>query len=315
MNRIDRLTGILLRLQSQRYVSVKELEETYHVSERTVFRDISSLLEAGVPLYNEPSLGYTLVDGYKLPPIMFSKDEIAALILSSKYTEHITDRSLKTDLDNALIRLRSVLPEETKDYVERLEKRTTTLPNLRKNEINDNVIKTIQNAIGEKRTLELNYYSHYRKEWSTRNVYPLNLVHYLYQWHLFAYCTMRNDIRDFRLDRIKEVTVKETFSGHDDFDLQHYLDQREEYTPESIVTIKAPNNLIPRMKDYFLSGRFDVLKKEATYSHIQFNSYSDTFTAKWLLSFGDQIQIISPVEFKQTMLDTLQHIINHHSTT
>lgn len=312
MNRIDRLTAILLRLQSQRYVKPKELIEDFNISERTVFRDMNALLEAGVPLFSEPNRGYTLVDGYKLPPIMFTKDEIASLLLSSKYAEQIADKSMLNDLSNALLKLRSVLPSETKEYIESIESRTHTIT-MHKSMINDDVIKKLQSAIASKKIVEIDYYSNHRKEHTKRTIYPLSLVHYLYQWHLFAHCELRKDIRDFRLDRIKEIrTTEKEFYGFGDFDVKNYIEENKQ-KPTSIVTIELENTLVNKFKSYFITEKMKIIEKRATHTLIEFESFHDKYTANWLTTFGNRCKIIAPESLKKAYIENLKSLLETYT--
>jgi len=308
MNRIDRLTGILFRLQSQRYVKPKQLIEEYNISERTVFRDMNALLDAGVPLYSEPNRGYCLVEGYKLSPIMFSKDEVAALILSSKYAEQIADKSLLTDLSNALYKLRSVLPTETKEYIESIEKKTHVKP-MQKNLINDNVIKKIQSAIASKHVLEISYYSNHSKKTSTRKIYPLSLVYYLFQWHLFAHCEMRDDIRDFRLDRIKEIssTGKEYY-GFNEFDVNKYMKENE-HRATSKIKIEIVNSLLAKFQQYFMDDRLTIFERGTTHTILEFESFHDNYAVSWLASFGKQCKVLGPENIRTLYIQNLKELL------
>ena len=93
MNRIERISSILIQLQSKNTIKAKEIADRFEISLRTVYRDIRSLEEAGVPLIGEAGIGYSLVDGFRLPPILFTKEEAMALITAEKLVEKVTDYS------------------------------------------------------------------------------------------------------------------------------------------------------------------------------------------------------------------------------
>ena len=82
MNRLDRLTAILIQLQTKRIVKAEEVAERFEISLRTVYRDVRSLMEAGVPIVSEAGEGYYIVDGFHLPPIMFNQEEASAMLRS-----------------------------------------------------------------------------------------------------------------------------------------------------------------------------------------------------------------------------------------
>lgn len=121
MNRIDRLTGMILLLQGQRVITAEQVAAHFEISVRTVYRDFSALGEAGVPIVAEAGVGYSLMRGYHMPPVMFTEDEAAALFMSAEVTEPVADESLRQSLRSALLKVRSVLPQEKRDYLRQLQ--------------------------------------------------------------------------------------------------------------------------------------------------------------------------------------------------
>lgn len=121
MNRIDRITAILIHLQSKRIVTAGEISRRFGISIRTVYRDIRTLEAAGIPIGSEAGLGYYLVEGYRLPPLKFSLKEVAALITAGKLVDRLDEPSLKADFDSALFKIKAVLNEPEKDYIEKLQ--------------------------------------------------------------------------------------------------------------------------------------------------------------------------------------------------
>jgi predicted DNA-binding transcriptional regulator YafY len=131
MNRIDRLTAMILMLQGHRVVTAEQLAEHFELSVRTVYRDISALGEAGVPIVAEAGVGYSLMRGYHMPPVMFTEEEAAALFTSGELCEQFGDESLKQSMKGALLKVRAALPDDRKDFLRRLGdvlRRTTHCP-------------------------------------------------------------------------------------------------------------------------------------------------------------------------------------------
>ncbi len=93
MNRIDRLAAIVIQLQSRRVVKAQDIAEKFSISLRTVYRDIHALEEAGVPVAGEAGIGYRLMEGYKLPPVMFTQDEASALLTAAKLMQSMSDEN------------------------------------------------------------------------------------------------------------------------------------------------------------------------------------------------------------------------------
>src|SRR5204863_5534543 len=159
MNRVDRLMAIVVHLQSRRVVRAEDIAADFEISVRTVYRDIAALGEAGIPVMAEPGVGYGLVKGYHLPPVMFTAEEASALFIGGKLVEHLTDASLRKQMESALLKIRSVLPRDRQDYLDRLERSTVVVapgpaavPRL-----SSETLIPIQRALAERRVLALDY--------------------------------------------------------------------------------------------------------------------------------------------------------------
>ncbi len=118
MNRIDRLFGILILLQSKKYVSAEKIAGKFEISIRTVYRDVKALGELGIPLSFEPSKGYFIVQGYFLPPVAFTTEEANALLLVETLARSFSDRSIHGHYASALQKVRSVLRTAQKENLE-----------------------------------------------------------------------------------------------------------------------------------------------------------------------------------------------------
>jgi predicted DNA-binding transcriptional regulator YafY len=122
MNRIDRVSAILIQLQTKRVVTAGEIARRFGISIRTVYRDIRTLEGAGIPIGSEAWLGYYLVEGYRLPPLMFTTDEVGALITAGKFVDRFADPALKAYYDSALYKIRAVLKSRDWDHAEELHR-------------------------------------------------------------------------------------------------------------------------------------------------------------------------------------------------
>ena len=121
MNRFDRITAILVQLHTRRVVKAQDLAERFEISLRTVYRDMRSLEEAGVPIVGEAGIGYSLMEGYKLPPVLFSKEEALALVTAEKMVDKFTDDATQRNYRSALYKIKAVLRVQEKDLLERVE--------------------------------------------------------------------------------------------------------------------------------------------------------------------------------------------------
>jgi predicted DNA-binding transcriptional regulator YafY len=225
MNKINRITAILIQLQSKRIVTAKSIAKRFQVSLRTVYRDIKILQEAGVPIGSENGVGYFIVEGYKLPPVMFTEEEANALITAEKLVYQKKEKSLIDNYTNALIKIKSVLKNTQKDKIELLESRIGAEKKIQPTVKTDYLAK-IQRAITDSLFLNISYLSLYKKETTSRKIKPLAIYFTEKDWILIAYCTLRNALREFRLDKIQSLQLTiENFTDFKDFDMYHYFDQ------------------------------------------------------------------------------------------
>src|SRR5450432_360136 len=126
MNRIDRLFGILILLQSKKYVTAEKIADKFQISVRTVYRDIKALGEQGIPVSFEQPRGYFIVQGYFLPPVAFTSEEANALLLMESVVYGFTDKSIQTHYTNALNKVKAVLRNTQKENLEFLNRNTRT---------------------------------------------------------------------------------------------------------------------------------------------------------------------------------------------
>src|SRR5678816_2613752 len=120
MNRIDRLAAILIQLQSRPLVKAQDIATKFSISLRTVYRDVKALEESGVPVIGEAGSGYTIMEGYRLPPVMFTQEEASALLLGAKLAEYLSDESIKKHFNAALFKIKAVLRTSDKEHMDQL---------------------------------------------------------------------------------------------------------------------------------------------------------------------------------------------------
>ena len=301
MNRIDRLTGMILLLQGQRVITAEQVAAHFEISVRTVYRDLSALGEAGVPIVAEAGIGYSLMRGYHIPPVMFTEDEAAALFMSGEVTEQIADDSLKQSLRSALLKVRSVLPQEKKDYLQRL-RGTMGVRLRRRNEDRRESLMPIQDAVVRRRCLSLRYNTANRGAITDRVVEPLGLVFYANQWHVIAWCRLRGDVRDFRLDRIAAWEVlPEQYTGHGDFSLRAFLSRNVDDHELTPVTVIVNREVLERFRSGMPCTPVSETPLGDNRVQIEFLSYSVEWLSAWLLGFGTRVEALEPAELRESV--------------
>lgn len=201
--RLSRLTAILTQLQTKRLLTASELANKFSVSNRTIYRDIKALEEAGVPILTEDGKGYYLMEGYRLPPVMFTESEANALITAEKLILKNKDASFIKDYTEAVNKIKSILRYNTKEKVNLLSNRIAYING---NNQTSNLLSTLQRAITNFNFAEIKY-SNEENEITKRIIEPFALYNTQENWVLVAFCQLRNNFRAFRLDRIKQVKI------------------------------------------------------------------------------------------------------------
>jgi len=221
--RLSRLTAILIQLQTKRLLTATSLAEKFNVSSRTIYRDMSALVQAGVPIITEDGKGYTLMEGYNIPPVMFTERQANALILAEQLVLKNKDTSFVKDYSEAIDKIKAVLKQTDKDKANLLADRTRFEQNINR-ERNSNNISELQKALTNFHLIKIDYTSEEGKS-TSRIVEPFALISTTENWLLIAWCRLRKGFRYFRLDRIVKMQVlTERFEPHK-MTLQEYFDK------------------------------------------------------------------------------------------
>ena len=222
--RLARLTTILTQLQSKRLVTATELAEKHEVSVRTIYRDIRTLEKSGIPIVTEEGKGYSIMEGYKLPPVMFTEEEANALITAEQIIAKNKDKSLATQYGSAIEKIKSVLKFSQQGKTELLSDRIHVRTS-QENEKTSEYLIQLQSAITNYRLVHLDYLSLQDKP-SQRDIEPFALVHTQENWILIAFCRLRKEFRMFRLDCMKHIVIKnESFEPHK-ISLQDFFEEQ-----------------------------------------------------------------------------------------
>ena len=314
MNRVDRLMAIALQLQSRRVVRAEDLAAHFEISVRTIYRDMSALGEAGIPIVSEAGVGYSLVKGYHLPPVMFTAEEASALSVGGKLVERLTDASLRKQMESALLKIRSVLPRDRQDYLDRLERSTAIVSRCSTPlKLSREALTPIQRALAERRVVALHYQAGQRSDITRRQVEPLGLVYYGDNWHLIAYCRLRRGVRDFRTDRIARLEVQhELFSGHTDFSLKRYLETQRHEGNFEMARIRFTPQAMERVHKERSWGLVEEISGPDG-TEVTLLDSSLEWLAGWVLSFGSMAEAIAPQRLQQLVAAEADRIVSKYS--
>jgi predicted DNA-binding transcriptional regulator YafY len=319
MNRIDRLTAILIQLQGKKIVKAAEIADRFNISLRTVYRDVKALQEAGVPIGAEAGTGYYIVEGYHLPPVMFSKEEAAALLTGEKLMEQFSDHSNRKQFSLAMEKIRSVLRGTEKDYLESLDENIAVLRyqpvNLEAEQFPNRFLSDIQQALGMNQVISMEYFSLQEEVATRREVEPVGIFHMSANWHLIAFCRLRQGYRDFRIDRIRKLNVLSTHYKKDKhLSLQDYLEQQRQRSSDAthLIKITIDNDVMRYVREQkYYYGLMDEKvtgdKTELTFLH----SYLGNF-ARWLIMLGNRVEVIQPLELKTAVGKLITELQEHY---
>ena len=302
MNRFDRIAAILIQLQARRLVRGQDLAARFGVSLRTIYRDLRTLELAGVPLGGEAGMGYSLAEGYRLPPVMFSREEATALLMAEELVAQLTDAHTAQLSRAAMDKLRAVLRHSDRDYLEALSPRITILPARYPHgtpPLAANLHQQLLTSIATRQVVALDYRAGYAGAPTQREVEPIGIYFGQY-WHMVAFCRLRQGFRDFRLDRIAGLQVRaEQFEPRTDT-LQTYWAAKAAQRQVLTAVVQFAPEALPHLhenKHYFGWAREEKLPGGGL--EVTFRVGCMAMLARWLLLFAGQVVVVSPPELRQ----------------
>jgi predicted DNA-binding transcriptional regulator YafY len=213
--RLTRLTAILTQLQSKRVLTAKKLADKFGVSNRTIYRDIKTLENAGVPILTEEGKGYSIMEGYRIPPIMFTEDEANALLTAEFIIESSKDTSLINKFSEAIIKVKAVLPARIKGKTEQLEQKMGITNTYIDNSPKSKYLLEIQKALVEYLVISIGYINKAGQS-TNRKLEPFAIYSNQHnEWVMVAFCRLRKCFRTFSLLSVNTlITTAEKFEPH-----------------------------------------------------------------------------------------------------
>ncbi len=298
MNRIERISAILIQLQSKKVVTAQEIADRFEISLRTVYRDMKALEETGVPISAEAGTGYSIMEGYKLPPVHFSINEATALLTAEKLIEKLTDTGIDKDYKSALLKIKAILRTTEKNYLETIEDHIEVVKNRYiPDESNDtDFLQKIISAVSTKSVLKLDYLASSSGEISERNIEPIGIFFLGNRWLLIAYCRLRNDYRTFRLDRFRQLSTTTEIYQTKHPALKSFLDKMAKEEKLYKVVIEIENEVVKYLGEQKFYNGYVSEKKGNSKTEMTFLAPSLEGFARWYMMIGDHTKIISPPE-------------------
>jgi len=326
MNRFDRVTALLLLLQTRSVVTAKFLAEHFGVTERTVYRDIRTLENAGVPIGSEAGVGYFLEKGYHLPPVSFTLDEASSLLLGEKLTAGRFDAATKSDFETALNKVRSVLDSGDKDYLSALDADVMVVPansvlatgvevspDAGITDVQDRWLRECRGALVRRQVVQIDYTAGMKRITTTRHIEPIGLFYYSHHWHLIAWCRLREDYRDFRLDRVTSFQLlSEQFSRRSHDTLEEYLSKEREVELAEVVVVFEPDVARFVGEQRYMFGFVDEEYIDDGI-RMSFRTAVPEYMARWLLQYTSGVRIVSGESVRTALGRLSRELVEHWS--
>ncbi|MBS1813214.1 MAG: YafY family transcriptional regulator [Acidobacteria bacterium] len=314
MNRTDRLLGVLLELQRRKRVRAEDLAATFETSKRTIYRDIQALCETGVPIIAQAGLGYSLVEGYFLPPLSFSVDEATMLLLGSSFAAQSFDAQYRDAADSASRKIEAVLSADQREDVAYVQNSIALIASdSLEQSATKQLLSQLRRAIIERRTVRFHYHTRYPQDGqiprNTREADPYGLVHFGGAWYLISFCHLRQANRNFKLDRMSELNLLEqTFQRPANFSMQSPKAERRNLT----VQVLFDAEVAPWVKE--LRGFFVSEMRETPYGLlVTLQLHTEDEVVPWLLSWGYHVRVIEPQSVRKRIAEEAEKILQQYT--
>lgn len=309
MNSSERRMKLILMLQqSTRRLTVDDIAGKFNVSRRTVFRDFNSLSELNVPVTWDKYSGYGIMPGYKIPPLMFTSKELATIMVGLNFVKSQVDKTMVEDAEGVELKIKEVLPDELKSFMESLEERTVVDPFLNfgaEKKAGGNWY-LVSSAISQDKRILFSYRSKLDEETTGRKIDPYLLVFYRDHWNVIGWSHKRADFRNFVLDRMSDIQILE-----------------ENFVPEEVINVEGlifrsdgPSYLIRVDVSETALRRFEanlptkIIKKKTIKPNLfrmEFKFDNLDYINEWLLQFSDNIKIVDPA----ILIEKRNNILNN----
>ncbi len=301
LKRFDRIVAIYIQLQSRRVVRAEDLAMRFGVSVRTIYRDIRVLEAAGIPLIGEAGAGYSLVDGYRLPPVMFTREEALGFVAAGKLMEAFADKSLGKYYQSALYKVKAVLKGADKEWIGALGPNVQVSQKPRPtNAAIPDALEILLGSIANKQQVELVYRSLREDVPVERLIEPVGMFHEQGFWYVMGYCLLRADYRQFRADRIQQIRRTSASFTQNHPSLESLRQKQKKEPTKQKVVIRFQREMVRYIRSdaqhFGLVSESDVADEiEMTFLHDE----SDHYFPRWYLTCGDKARIVEPESFRK----------------
>lgn len=316
MNKFDRIISILILLQTKKNITAYTIADRFETSLRTIYRDVNTLKKAGIPIIGDPGIGYSIMEGYRLPPVMFNEGEALSLLTAEKFMANIADHKTQQHYSAAMTKVKAVLRSAEKEALDVLDDSISIAPN--KFEEHKPYLQELFKSIAARQLLQISYEKADGTS-SERQVEPIGCYHQSNFWYLVAYCQRQRDYRTFKMNRIQKlVSLDDTFKKHK-INLQNYLEEQatalKEQQKAQVVEILFENSVVQfaNLRKYYF-GVIEEIEQEGGTS-MKFWSYSIEIMARWLMQFTNRATVLQPKALQDRIQELSIEVYDHYNSS
>lgn len=309
MNKTDRMLAIILELQSHGRLRAEDLAATFETSVRTIYRDMQALSEAGVPVIGSPGQGYSLVEGYFLPPISLTSEEAVTLLLGLEFIDQQFDEDYQARAADARRKIEAVLHAKVKDEAERI-RAGMRLQTSKRHTHELEALNMLRQAISESKQVRFHYTTRSRAyERTARTINPYGLVFRNGSWMLVGYCHLRQEMRHFLLRRMSQLELlEERFDMPADYVLDHDL------SPDNrnvMVRIRVQPLAALKIKEYDVHYVESIEESpEETIVTLRVRHEEDILS--WILGLGSEVEVLEPESLRLRIKIEIINMLNRY---
>lgn len=303
IKKFERIVHLFFLLQSRSALPIQELTEKFQVTKRTIYRDLSLLERAGVPIVHSSGSGYSIVDGFRLPPARLTQAEVRSVMIAEKIMLHHETESVRKNFERVLTKIKGSFQGHQKNEILQLQDKL--LINRKPNEKDyiPDIMDTLLKSSVDKKLTRILYKNAKDDVPNLRTIEPVGVFNENGNWYLLAYCHSRRDYRNFRFDRIQKLDVLEKHF-HKDHPLVSELNKQHGHSPYyteiAVLVDKKYAHFLSFERDNFGYVK-EVINSEGVLMYFNCSAHPTSFV-RWFLRFIDVGEIIEPIHLKQELL-------------
>ncbi len=314
-NVATRLLSLILLLQTRSIWKACDLADELGVSERTIHRYMGMLEEMGIPIYSErgPYGGFSLMRGYKLPPLVFTAEEATVLYMGAHLVGEVWGQTYRDAVTSVTAKLDNVLPDDLRQDVARA-RQSLVISELSAKDYRpwEPFIHKLRECIAERRCVRL-VYRGFTLEETCRDVEPYALTFHGGLWYLVGYCHLREAMRTFRVDRIQDLSALRTsFTLPRDFSAREYITRTMRFENHYEVVVHLDARVAPYVREH--QGHWMALTDHADGSvTVRFGVSGLNWAMGWVLSYGSAAEVLEPSELVTRVREAAAEIVERYT--